>query len=80
MSLCTEPLPLRPKPVFQLHASARILIASQAPGRRVHETRVPFDDPSDNRLGEWIIPSRKVGCIMLSDSGPVGIISRLFRF
>ncbi|WP_292974881.1 hypothetical protein [Nitrosomonas sp.] len=37
-TLCAGQLPLEPRPVFQLHESARILIASQAPGRRVHET------------------------------------------
>ncbi|SFU42152.1 Uracil-DNA glycosylase [Nitrosomonas eutropha] len=58
-TLCAEHLPLGPKPVFQLHESARILIASQAPGRRVHETGVPFDDPSGNRLREWLGVSRE---------------------
>lgn len=59
-ALCAGHLPLGPRPVFQLHESARILIASQAPGRRVHETGVPFDDPSGNRLREWLNMSREV--------------------
>lgn len=42
------------RPVLQVHASARILIAGQAPGRRVHESGVPFDDPSGDRLREWM--------------------------
>ena len=42
------------RPVFQLHPKARILIAGQAPGRRVHESGVPFDDASGNRLREWL--------------------------
>lgn len=50
---CAEMLPLGPRPVFQLSPSARILIASQAPGTRVHETGIPFDDPSGDRLREW---------------------------
>ena len=41
--LCAEHLPLGPRPVVQVHPLARILIAGQAPGRKVHETGVPFD-------------------------------------
>jgi len=40
--------------VLQLHPKARILIAGQAPGRKVHESGVPFDDPSGKRLREWL--------------------------
>ena len=57
--ICEASLPHGPRPVFQLHASARILIASQAPGRRVHLTGVPFDDPSGIRLREWMGVSRE---------------------
>lgn len=52
--LCAEHLPAGPRPVFQLHPQARILIAGQAPGRRVHESGVPFDDPSGKRLRQWL--------------------------
>lgn len=52
--LCVEHLPLGPRPVVQLHPSARILIAGQAPGRKVHETGVPFNDASGDRLREWL--------------------------
>ncbi len=52
--ICEEFLPLGPRPVLQAHADARILIAGQAPGRRVHESGVPFDDPSGDRLREWM--------------------------
>jgi uracil-DNA glycosylase len=37
-----------------MHPDARIVIAGQAPGRRVHESGVPFDDPSGNRLRDWL--------------------------
>jgi uracil-DNA glycosylase len=37
-----------------MHPSARILIAGQAPGRRAHERGVPFDDPSGERLRDWL--------------------------
>ena len=53
-TLCAAHLPLGPRPVFQLHPRARILIAAQAPGKRVHETGVPFNDPSGERLRTWL--------------------------
>ncbi len=52
--LCEASLPLGPRPVLQVDPSARILIAGQAPGRRVHESGVPFDDPSGERLRDWL--------------------------
>jgi uracil-DNA glycosylase len=52
--LCAAHLPLGPRPVFQLDAKSKILIAGQAPGRRVHETGIPFDDPSGERLRLWM--------------------------
>ena len=51
---CAEQLPLGPRPVLQLSGSAGIVIVSQAPGRRVHESGVPFDDPSGDRLRGWL--------------------------
>lgn len=59
-TLCAEYLPLGPRPVFQLHETARILIVSQAPGRRVHETGLPFNDPSGDRLREWLNMPREI--------------------
>ncbi len=53
-TLCVPHLPLGANPVFQVHPKARILIAGQAPGRKVHETGIPFDDPSGQRLREWM--------------------------
>lgn len=52
--LCAKHLPLGPRPVFQIGRNAKILIAGQAPGRRVHETGIPFDDPSGERLRAWM--------------------------
>jgi uracil-DNA glycosylase len=51
---CAALLPLGPRPVFQLHAAARILIAAQAPGRVVHDTGIPFNDASGKRLRSWL--------------------------
>lgn len=57
--LCAEHLPLGPRPVFQIHESARILIAGQAPGKKVHETGIPFNDSSGDRLRAWLGISRE---------------------
>jgi uracil-DNA glycosylase len=59
-TICTAHLPLGPRPVVQLSAKARVLIAGQAPGRKVHESGVPFDDASGNRLREWLGVTREV--------------------
>jgi uracil-DNA glycosylase len=52
--LCSASLPLGPRPVLQCHSSARILIAGQAPGRKVHESGIPFQDASGDRLRSWL--------------------------
>ena len=51
---CAGQLPESPRPVFQAHPDARILVVGQAPGRRVHETGPPFNDPSGDRLRDWM--------------------------
>jgi len=53
-SICKSELSKGVRPVFQLHPKARILIAGQAPGRKVHESGVPFDDASGDRLRNWL--------------------------
>ena len=58
--LCREHLPLGPRPVVQMHPEARILIAGQAPGKRVHDTGIAFNDPSGDRLRDWMGISRDV--------------------
>lgn len=40
--------------MLQLHPRSRILIAGQAPGSRVHQSGIPFDDASGNRLRDWL--------------------------
>jgi uracil-DNA glycosylase len=57
--ICEPSLPFGPRPVLQVDPQAKILIAGQAPGRRVHESGVPFDDPSGERLREWMGVSRE---------------------
>lgn len=59
-TLCSQHLPLGPRPVLQAGAKARILIASQAPGRKVHASGKPFTDASGDRLREWLDMSPEV--------------------
>ena len=51
---CAPELPHEPRPVVRVSASTRLLICGQAPGRRVHESGLPFDDPSGVRLRSWM--------------------------
>ena len=51
---CIENLPHGARPVIQVGTSAKILIAGQAPGSKVHATGIPFDDPSGDRLRQWM--------------------------
>ena len=53
-TICSPHLPLGPRPVFQIHPKAKILIPGQAPGSKVHATGIPFDDPSGDRLRDWM--------------------------
>lgn len=57
---CEPNLPLGPNPVLQCSETARILIAGQAPGSKVHKSGIPFDDPSGNRLRDWMGISREI--------------------
>lgn len=59
-TLCAPHLPLGPRPVLQAAAGARLLIAGQAPGRKVHASGIPFDDASGERLRAWLGLSRAV--------------------
>ena len=53
-TLCAAHLPLGPRPVLQASATARLLLIGQAPGPRVHESGVPSDDASGERLRDWL--------------------------
>ncbi len=74
--LCAQHLPLGPRPVLQAGASARLLIAAQAPGRKVHETGLPFNDVSGDRLRDWLGLSREV----FYDARQVAIVPMGFCF
>lgn len=51
---CAEYLPLGPRPVVVADTAAKILIIGQAPGTRVHKTGIPWNDPSGDRLRQWL--------------------------
>lgn len=57
-ALCAAHLPLGPRPVLRASATARLLIVGQAPGMRVHETGIPWNDPSGDRLRQWLALDR----------------------
>ena len=51
---CAHELSHEPRPVVRVSAATRLLICGQAPGRRVHESGLPFDDASGDRLRRWL--------------------------
>ena len=53
-SICQKYLPLGPRPVFSIHPSSKILIIGQAPGTKVHQTGIPWNDPSGDELRRWL--------------------------
>ncbi len=69
-------LPLGPRPVVQASATARILIASQAPGTKVHESGIPFADASGEHLREWM----DVSAEEFYDASKVAIVPMAFCY
>jgi len=57
--LCAEELPFGPRPVFRVSTTARLLIVGQAPGSKVHETGIPWNDRSGDRLRDWLQLSKE---------------------
>jgi uracil-DNA glycosylase len=55
---CAEHLPLGPRPVLRISATAPILIIGLAPGTKVHESGIPWNDRSGDRLREWLAVDR----------------------
>lgn len=74
--ICEAYLPLGPRPVVQASPSARLLIVSQAPGRKVHETGIPFNDVSGDRLRDWL----GIGKDVFYDAARVAIVPMGFCF
>jgi uracil-DNA glycosylase len=59
-NICQDILPLGPRPMVQVSTAASVLVVGQAPGIKVHETGIPFNDPSGDRLREWMGINREV--------------------
>jgi uracil-DNA glycosylase len=57
--VCAAHLPLGPRPVLRVSSTARLLIIGQAPGTKVHETGIPWNDPSGDRLRRWLMMERE---------------------
>ena len=51
---CKANLPLGPRPVMAAHPDSKIIIIGQAPGKKVHESGIPWNDPSGNQLRRWM--------------------------
>jgi uracil-DNA glycosylase len=58
--ICEAHLPNPPRPVLRASPTSRLLIVGQAPGRRVHESGIPWNDPSGSLLREWLQLDRDV--------------------
>ncbi len=69
-AVCAPHLPLGPRPILQVGAGARLLIAGQAPGRTVHRRGIPFDDHAGDTLRTWLGLDR----ITFYDPGRVAIL------
>lgn len=71
--ICREHLPMGPRPVIQLNEFSKIVIISQAPSRRVHETGIPWNDASGKKLKSWINVSDEIfynpSCISILPMG-----------
>lgn len=73
---CADVLPHEPRPVVVPSSTARLVIAGQAPGTRVHESGKPFTDPSGDRLRDWM----GVGEDVFYDSTRIAIVPMGFCF
>jgi uracil-DNA glycosylase len=74
--VCDEHLPLGPRPLLAAHSASRIVLIGQAPGRAAHESGVPWDDRSGDRLRAWIGISSEI----FYDHSSVAIIPMGFCF
>jgi uracil-DNA glycosylase len=74
--ICAACLPHEPRPVLRLSKSARLCIAGQAPGLRVHNTGIPYNDPSGERLRDWL----GIGRDIFYDESRVAILPMGFCF
>ena len=73
---CEADLPFGPRPIVQLAPTARLLIISQAPGSKVHQSGIPWNDASGDRLREWL----KLDCPTFYDEAKVAILPMGFCY
>ena len=73
---CAGELPHEPRPVVRVFPETRLLICGQAPGRRVHESGLPFDDPSGDRLRAWMGIDRET----FYDHPAIGVAAMAFCY
>jgi uracil-DNA glycosylase len=71
-----KPLPHEPRPVLRVSTTAKLLVASQAPGTKVHASGISFNDASGDRLRQWMNISRDV----FYDTSQVAIVPMGFCF
>ena len=69
-------LPHEPRPIFRVSTKSRVLIASQAPGNKAHQSGVPFNDPSGERLRSWM----GIGPDVFYDRDQISIVPMGFCF
>ncbi len=58
-TLCAKEMPHAPRPVTSWHSNSRVLVIGQAPGRKVHESGIPWQDASGRLLRQWLDVSGK---------------------
>lgn len=73
---CLGSWPHEPRPVVRVFPETRLLICGQAPGRRVHESGLPFTDPSGDRLRDWL----GVGYDAFYADRRIGVAAQAFCF
>jgi uracil-DNA glycosylase len=74
--VCAAHLPHGPRPVLRAAASARLLIIGQAPGSKVHATGIPWNDPSGDRLRDWLAVDKET----FYDEGRIAIVPMGFCY
>jgi uracil-DNA glycosylase family 4 len=75
-TVCAKHLPHGPRPVLRASATAKIVIIGQAPGRKAHESGIPWNDPSGDLLREWL----GVGKDIFYDESRIAIIPTGFCY
>ncbi len=73
---CEQQLPCKPNPIVRLSRNAKILIISQAPGTKVNETSISWNDASGNKLREWM----GVDCEIFYDDNKISVMPMGFCY